>query len=496
MKRNAFLFCLAIFAMIYTTCKVWGDRDNPVDTDADDYQGVPTVGSPSEIHVVSPADGGTLSGVQVTVDKVAGAATYAIRLATSAEDLVSSPLFYGTGYSTNVFDLSAAPLLNATEYYTQAGATISGGLAWGKVFSFKTDFSMPAATPTFSPSGGTYMSDQSVTISCATPYATIYYTTDGTMPTTSSSKYAGPVAASVSGNGTTIEAIATATGYSASAAGSASYNVLPQLPLSMVYVPGGTFYNGGSDVTVSDFRMAKYDVTQGQYQTVMGTNPSYFSSNPTSCPVENVTWYDAVEFCNKLSDREGLQEVYAITGRTPVSGYPITSATVTMDMTKNGYRLPTEAEYMWAAMGGSSDGIASDFIGAINYYGYEKGYAGSLESGGQQSNIGSCAWYSGNSDGTTHPVGTKAANELGLDDMSGNVSQWCWDWSGYYPSGAQKNPVGPTSGTYRVYRGGSSVASASYYCTVGYRDANVPGYRDEQIGFRVVAFAGLDITVY
>jgi sulfatase modifying factor 1 len=156
--------------------------------------------------------------------------------------------------------------------------------------------------------------------------------------------------------------------------------------------------------------------------------------------VEQVTWYDAVEFCNKLSAREDLQNVYTITARSPATGYPITSVTVTTDWTKDGYRLPTEAQWEYVARGGAST------LGHT--------YSGS-------NNIDTVAWYSSNSGSKTHATGGKTANELGLFDMSGNVWEWCWDWYGSYPSGTQTDPVGAASGTIRVYRGGFGPEAAS-----------------------------------
>lgn len=252
----------------------------------------------------------------------------------------------------------------------------------------------------------------------------------------------------------------------------------------MVSVPGGSFQMGSPEgtpdsesderpvhtVNLSGFQMSKYEVTQGQYLAVTSNSPSYFSG--TTLPVETVTWYDAVEFCNKLSEREGYQEVYTITGRTPASGYPITSATVTMDMTRNGYRLPTEAEWEYAARGG--DGSPENYT-----------YAGSND-------INAVAWwgynalYGGNATETTHVVGTKAQNGLGLHDMSGNVSEWVWDWyAGSYPSGEQTDPMGASSGDFRMSRGGSWSDDA-VYCRSAIRHSGSPLNRGNFLGFRVV----------
>ena len=174
-------------------------------------------------------------------------------------------------------------------------------------------------------------------------------------------------------------------------------------PKKMIYVEGGTFQmgstNGGSSeqpihtVTVSSFLIGKYEVTQKEWQEVMGYNPSY--SEGDNRPVEKVSWYDAVEFCNKLSEKEGLTPAYTINGFD-----------VSCNWSANGYRLPTEAEWEYAAKGGKK---------SKNYK-----YSGS-------DNIDDVAWYDANSDGRSHDVGTKAPNELGIYDMSGNVWEMCWD---------------------------------------------------------------------
>jgi len=251
--------------------------------------------------------------------------------------------------------------------------------------------------------------------------------------------------------------------------------------IEMVYVPGGTFemgsVRGHSDerpvhtVTLSGFYMGKYEITQAQYQAVMGNNPSRFSSDPASGevqrnrPVEYVTWYDAVEFCNKLSIKEGLQRVYTISGRSPSTGYPIVSATVTADWGKNGYRLPTEAEWEYAAKGGNGS--------PGNYT-----YSGS-------NTVDDVAWYYGHSSIMTHEVGKKSLNGLGIYDMSGNVWEWCWDWYGDYKSETLSNPVGAATGSSRVIRGGSWDSDANLT-----RSAN-RGYTftlswDYDLGFRLV----------
>jgi len=226
--------------------------------------------------------------------------------------------------------------------------------------------------------------------------------------------------------------------------------------LNMVNVTGGTFNNGTANMTVSSFRMGKYEVTQAEYNQVMGENPSAFSTN-AHYPVERVTWFDAIEFCNKLSEMYGYYPVYTILGRTPDIGYPITSATVSSNWTKNGYRLPTEAEWEFAARGG------------ISSAGYS--CAGS-------DNVHDVAWHQGNSNNRTHVVGTKAPNELGIYDMNGNVNEWCWDWFGDYPSSAQTDYYGPSSGISRVVRGGAWYMEYPFVdCEHRFHDGSGGGFR-------------------
>jgi len=209
----------------------------------------------------------------------------------------------------------------------------------------------------------------------------------------------------------------------------------------MVFVKGGSFMmgsnDGGSDekpihrVTVSDFYIGKYEVTQKLWKEVMGSNPSRFKGDDR--PVEQVSWNDVQEFIRKLNKKTG-----------------------------GNYRLPTEAEWEYAARGGAKS------------RGYK--YAGS-------NNIGEVAWYDVNSG--THEVGTKKPNELGIYDMSGNVWEWCSDWKGDYSSGSQTNPTGPSSGSSRVYRGGSWI-NIAWHCRVANRNLSSPFNSDDNLGFRLV----------
>ena len=229
----------------------------------------------------------------------------------------------------------------------------------------------------------------------------------------------------------------------------------------MVFVKGGTFQMGSNDgedgekpvhtVTVDDFYIGKYEVTQKEWKEVMGNNPSYFKGD--NSPVEEVSWYDAVEFCNKLSKKEGLTPCYSGSGKN-----------TKCDFSANGYRLPTEAEWEYAALGGNKS------------RGYK--YSGS-------NTIGEVAWYGNNSGSKTHPVGKKQPNELGIYDMSGNVWEWCWDWhdKNYYSKSPKYNPKGPGSCKYRVLRGGSW-DNYDIGCRSSNRISNNPGSSYYNYGFR------------
>ena len=248
-------------------------------------------------------------------------------------------------------------------------------------------------------------------------------------------------------------------------------------PEGFVRINGGTFTMGDSNtlsygaqpphqVTVSGFYMGKYEVTQAEYEVVMGTNPSYFKGS--NLPVESVTWFDAIEYCIKRSQREGLTPAYTMTGRTPASGYPIEAATVTWNRNANGYRLPTEAEWEYAARAGTTTSY---------YWGNQTDAA----------TVGQYAWYYENSSDGTKAVGTKRPNAFGLYDMSGNVWEWCWDWYSDYTSTAKTDPTGASTGDYRVLRGGRWGDDAVYVRSSG-RNGSNPYYQVilDGVGFRLV----------
>ncbi len=269
------------------------------------------------------------------------------------------------------------------------------------------------------------------------------------------------------------------------------------IPSNFVFVDGGTFNNGTSDVTLSSFYLDKYELTQSAYSDVMLNNPSDFS-NVINGPVEKINWFEAIEYCNRRSMKEGFTPCYSYStdahgnyGTNP-NNWPEgwntdfhNHTNVSCSWTANGYRLPTEMEWMFAAQGGNQP---------HNYT-----YSGSDD-------INSVAWYieNGYSGYTTHAVGGKLPNELGLYDMSGNVWELCWDnfVDGYYPPGPQTNPTGvlPSSSTYyppyHVLRGGSCDTYA-ISCATSYRwrQRATDHFWNTCVGFRVCRTANEFVLV-
>lgn len=277
---------------------------------------------------------------------------------------------------------------------------------------------------------------------------------------------------------------------------------------TLVYVPAGSFQRDATPTNISvitkPYRMSKHEITMEQFVAITGIpNPSIAFTNIVNGPVQEVNWYHALVFCNKLSMSEGLAPAYTINSSSDPAdwGAVPTSKNIAWDevacnWSASGYRLPTEMEWMWAAMGATSD-RANGYIGiGRNTTGYTKGYAGSSETGGAQESIGYYAWYNANSGATTHTVGTTAyPNELGLSDMSGNVGEWCWDWvdptswPAYTIAGTVTSDDaagrGAVSGAVRAFRGGHWQHNAPA-CSVAARNITSPYITSGVIGFRVI----------
>jgi len=232
----------------------------------------------------------------------------------------------------------------------------------------------------------------------------------------------------------------------------------------MVFVEGGLFEMGDSfnegeeselpvhEVTLNSFYIGQYEVTQGEYESLMGSNPGLGYGVGDDYPVYYVSWYNAVEYCNAISIQEGLTPCYDISDWS-------------CDFNADGYRLPTEAEWEYAARGGAN--------WTDNYR-----YSGTTD------NLNDYAWYDTD---LTHEVGTKLPNQLDIYDMSGNAWEWCNDWysSSYYSSSPANNPTGPDSGSTRVERGGHWHYNASN-CRVANRHSNDPSISGYPIGLRIL----------
>ena len=266
-----------------------------------------------------------------------------------------------------------------------------------------------------------------------------------------------------------------------------------------VLIPAGSFQMGSNegyddnkpvhDVTITKpFYMGKYEVTQAEYEkycSYTGTDsPDSSYGDGDNYPAYYVSWYDALVYCNKRSIAEGLTPCYSINdstepdewGTVPTFSDSVWDA-VECDWNANGYRLPTEAEWEYAARAGDNT------VDSLTYSGTS-----------DVNKLGEYAWYMDNSNSTTHEVGTKLPNAFGLYDMSGNVYERCWNWhTNKYDENTEggDNPTGTSAGSYRVYRGGSWYSEYSSYwntceCAVSCRDYYLPYYHDYGIGFRVV----------
>ncbi|MBN2288677.1 MAG: SUMF1/EgtB/PvdO family nonheme iron enzyme [Candidatus Glassbacteria bacterium] len=229
--------------------------------------------------------------------------------------------------------------------------------------------------------------------------------------------------------------------------------------VTMAYIPAGSFQMGSESnanympvhtVTLDGFQMSQTEITQAKYQEVVGSNPANFTGDDRR-PVEMVSWYDAATFCNLLSEAAGLELCYDL-------------STWECDFTRDGFRLPTEAEWEYACRAGTT----------TEYY-----------TGDSESDLDRSGWYDGNSGGTTQPVGQKEPNAWNLYDMHGNLWEWCWDWADSYSEESQTNPTGPESGSWPISRGGGFGNSAGY--STSYQ--RVSRYRTDRVnylGFRVV----------
>jgi formylglycine-generating enzyme len=250
-----------------------------------------------------------------------------------------------------------------------------------------------------------------------------------------------------------------------------------KVPENFVLVKGGDFINTkssyyGKGVTISDFYIGKYEVTQKEWAKVMGNNPSEFKGN--NSPVEMVNWYDCIEYCNKRSTKEGLKPYYTIdkTKKDPNNDneYDVVKWTVTINTGANGFRLPTNSEWEYASSGGqiskSYTYSGSNSIDKVGWYWCNSG----------DKNLTGTNWSWNtiqNNHCKTKPVGSKEANELGLYDMSGNVREWCWDW---------KSKDAEVKG--RAWKGGGW-EGGDFCCESSFLRYYTPDVKSSDQGFRV-----------
>ncbi len=247
---------------------------------------------------------------------------------------------------------------------------------------------------------------------------------------------------------------------------SVTNGILPE----MVFVQGGSYKNNKTEITVSSFYLGKYEVTQAEYEEIMGVNPSKFQESPDN-PVERVSWFDAIVYCNRRSIKENLVPCYSYLNsgtnqETWPAGWNLNDNNhnkIICLWTADGYRLPTEAEWEFAAREGTKSR-------GFSYSGNEA--------------VDQVAWYNKNSGNKTHSVGSKKPNGLNIFDLSGNVWEWCWDIYGVIPNGLQTNPNGASKGIYRTIKGGGYSGDDSF-ANVTDRDGCYAATKYGSLGFRV-----------
>ena len=393
-------------------------RDNPVDPGGINYQGFTTVATANEIEAATE-DGAELVFQRFTVSEVLDAQAYRLEIAT--DEGFSNVVYTEDTFTSNIMESKAS--LTGDTYYWR-GAAMKGGV-WGKW----TEGRGFTVTKTFLASDPQWSFQQVIA-----PGATGIFDM-GSNDGDSDEKPVHSVTLTRAYDMNTHEVT------------NAQYAAVMNEALDRSWVTANTStlrnVSGNQqellDIDVSDCRI---DYSGGNLVVQSGYGDH---------PVVEVTWYGAMAFAYYLNELEGREQTYSLVDWS-------------VDHAKAGYRLPTEAEWEYAARGGASS------------RGYT--YSGS-------NTVGDVGWYSSNSGSSTHPVGQKQANELGLYDMSGNVWEWCWDWSGSYSSGSQTNPTGPSTGSDRVLRGGSWYAIAR-----SLRSANrfllSPGNSYDNIGFRLV----------
>jgi formylglycine-generating enzyme required for sulfatase activity len=426
-------------------------------------KGTVIVGSTVSVKLTSSGSYSTIKTATLTIGRVSD--TFSVTTLASPSDTTPDPFTFTD--QTNV--ALNTPITSNTITVSGITAAVTISITGGS----------------YAINGGTYTSASGTVVNGNTVSVKL----------TSSGSYSTPISATLTIGG--VSGTFSVTTLAASGGDYTSPNIG-----TLKYVPAGSFQRDNHIENISTvttpFRMSQYEITRAQFLAIMGTDPSYASySTGMTNPVQMTNWYHAIAFCNKLSIAEGLTPVYSVTGvnfATLTYAAIPTSSSGTWDeavatWSNNGYRLPTEMEWEWAAMGATN---GSGWTNPTYLTGYGKPFSGSdsiLANGsGGTHVIGDYAWTSENS-GVSQPVGAKLFNELGLYDMSGNVYEWCWDWWVAYPEGALASDTdagrGAASGTTRIMRGGSWHAPA-LDAAVALRYIMPPHDQYVDIGFRVV----------
>jgi formylglycine-generating enzyme required for sulfatase activity len=482
--KNIYMLLAATLLMVITSCGGGGGSD-------------PIPPPPSSVKVITAF---YLDGVDGTINETVKTIAVTMPYRTSVTALVAT--FTTTGASVKVGSTIQVSGTTANNFTSPVVYTVTAADATTQDYTVTVtvallgSLSSAKAIRAFSLAGvvGT-INETGKTIAVTMPFGTPVTNLVATFTTTGASVKVG---STIQVSGTTANNFTSPVVYTVTAADATTRNYTVTVTIeaadytsanigTLKYVPAGSFQRDGTPANISTittaFRMSEYEITQAQYVAVTTTaNPSWFIG--ATLPVEQVTWFDAVEFCNDLSTLEGLTPVYTITSRIPSGVHPITSATVTATWSNNGYRLPTEMEWMWAAMGATS---GSGWTSPTYLTGYAKPFAGSNATNAAGDNgtnfEGVYAWiyeYSG-----TKPVGIKLPNELGLYDMSGNVWEWVWDWYDDYPGDTLTDFRGAASGPDRILRGGGWDSFPSG-AAVAVRVGPDPNSQYASLGFRVV----------
>lgn len=327
--------------------------------------------------------------------------------------------------------------------------------------------------------GGNYTQSFDVQLSSVIPEVQIRYTLDGSIPSQTSALYTTPINISLT---TKLSARSFLNNYLPSDVMSHDYTI--NHPEMMINIPAGTFTMGNNNfyeeeapehyVTLSSYYISNQSVMINSWRTVMNSLPTGVAYYNQYFPITHVTWFDTIVYCNKRSILEGLLPCYSINGITDPDLWPTITPdnnenieiwnNLQCDFQKNGYRLPTEAEWEYAAAAANNPKMFT--------------YPGS-------DNLNEVAWFYGNSGNEVHPVTYKKPNEIGLYDMAGNVWQWCWDWFDNYSPENQNNPTGAETSDVKSVRGGS-FGTPDINCRITNRECYSPYQKYNYVGFRVV----------